>query len=526
MVTVMLRGDRLKKLRMSMGVTQEDLGNILKVTKSTICCYERGTRTPTLENLIDLSDYFQVSIDYLLGRDVLVRNKNNTLEFMSEEDLNLMQRKKSLKKGESMKIEDIISKFEKSKKLSKEEIEYVVTNYTNGLIDDDNMSKLLLLIKEYGLSYKETFYLTDSMIKTGDVLDLGNIKRTVVDKHSTGGVGDKVTFLVAPIVASLGLGVAKMSGRSLGFTGGTIDKLESIPGYKVKITNEEFENNVNNVGISVISQTSSLAPADKKIYALRDQIGAVESIPLIASSIMSKKIASGAKYIVIDLKVGKGAFMKDIESAKVLGEYMIKIGEYFNRKVVCLLTDMNTPLGFSIGNSLEVKEAQEFFSGKREKRIEKLVIVLASEMVSIGKGISIEEAETEVKEVLENGMARDKFYEWITNQGGSLSKIRDSKYQRIIYSNSEGYINEIDPIKLAMFVKDLGAGRVKKEDNIDLTVGVTLKHSLYDYVKEGTPLVEIFYNKEIPDMEERILESFKIESIKTEEKDIIISVLK
>ncbi len=523
----MLRGDRLKKLRISRGVTQEELGKILKVTKSTICFYERGTRTPTLENLIDLSNYFEVSIDYLLGREVLVRDKNNKLEFMSEEDLNLMQNSKPLeKKGKSMRIEDIISNFEKKKKLSKEEIEYVVFKYTEGIIDDKDMSKLLLLIKEYGLSYKETFYLTDAMIRTGDILDLSNINRTVIDKHSTGGVGDKVTFLVAPIVASLGLGIAKMSGRSLGFTGGTIDKLESIPGYKVKVTNEEFENYVNNIGISVISQTNTLAPADKKIYALRDQIGAVESIPLIASSIMSKKIASGAKYIVIDLKVGTGAFMKTVQSAKKLSEYMIKIGEYFNRKVVCLLTDMNTPLGYSIGNSLEVKEAQEFFSSKREKRLERLVIAISSEMVSLGKNISIEEAEKLVKDTLKNGSGKEKFYEWIANQGGSIGKIKDSKYHKIIYSNKEGYINNIDPMKLAEFVKDLGAGRVRKEDDIDLSVGIVLKHTLSDYVNEGTPLVEVFYNKEVSNMEETILSSFKIESIKKEEKDIIINVLK
>lgn len=520
----MLRSDRLKNLRILNGVTQEGLGSILGVTKSTICCYERGTRTPTLEILIKLSDYFEVSIDYLLGRDVIVRDKNNKLTFMSEEDLNLMQ--KSPKKGESMKIEDIISKFEKTKRLTKDEINYVVENYTNDKINDDDMGKLLLLIKEYGLNYKETFYLTDAMINTGDILDLSNIKRVVVDKHSTGGVGDKVTFLIAPIVASLNLGIAKMSGRSLGFTGGTIDKLESIPGYKVKLTNEEFESYVNKIGVSVISQTNSLAPADKKIYALRDQIGAVESIPLIASSIMSKKIASGAHFIVIDLKVGKGAFMKDIESAKTLAEYMIEIGKYFNRKVVCVLTDMNTPLGFSVGNSLEVKEAQEFFSGTREKRLESLVISLASEMVSIGKDISIEDAKALVIDTLNNGSAKDKFYEWITNQGGKLGKMKSSKYTKIIYSDKDGYINNIDPLGIAKFVQSLGAGRIKKEDNINLNVGITLKSTLYTKVTKGTPLLEVFYDKEIDNMEEEILKCFTIESIKKEEKDIIIDVIK
>lgn len=522
----MLRGDRLKRLRIQNGVTQTELGNILGVTKSTICCYERGTRTPTLENLIDMSDYFQISIDYLLGRDTLVRDKTTKkVEFISTDDLNLMQSIPK-KKGESMKIENIINNYEKTKKLSKEEINYVVNNYTDGLIDDDKMGKLLLLIKEYGLSYKETFYLTEAMINTGDILDLSNIKRVVVDKHSTGGVGDKVTFLVAPIVASLSLGIAKMSGRSLGFTGGTIDKLESIPGYKVKLTNEEFESYVNKIGVSVISQTNSLAPADKKIYALRDQVGAVESIPLIASSIMSKKIASGAHYIVIDLKVGKGAFMKDIESAKILAKYMIEIGAYFNRKVVCVLTDMNTPLGYSVGNSLEVKEAQEFFQGVREKRLEELVVTLASEMVSIGKDISIEDARVLVIDTLNNGSSKDKFYEWITNQGGKLGQMKSSKFTKIIYSDKEGYINNIDPIGIAKFVQSLGAGRIKKEDNINLNVGITLKSTLYSKVEKGTPLLEVFYDKETDNMEEEILKCFTIESIKNEEKDIIIDVIK
>lgn len=519
----MLKGERLKNLRVLNGITQSELASILGVTKSTICFYEKELRVPTLENLIDMADYFEVTVDYLLGRDCLVKDKNNKIQFMYEKDLCSMPTPK--KKGESMKVEDIIKKYRETKRLNKEEITYMVNGYTFDKINDESMSEFLLLIKELGLNYKETFYLTEAMINTGDVLDLSNIKRVVVDKHSTGGVGDKVTFLVSPIVASLGLGVAKMSGRSLGFTGGTIDKLESIPGYKVKISNEEFESNVNNVGISVISQTTSLAPADKKIYALRDQIGAVESIPLIASSIMSKKIASGANYIVIDLKVGVGAFMKDIESAKLLADYMIKIGEYFNRKVVCVLTDMNTPLGYSIGNSLEVKEAQEFFSGNREKRLEELVITIASEMVSIGKNISREDARSEVIEVLNNGKSKDKFYEWITNQGGMLGKIEKSKYRKVIYSNKKGYINKIDPIKIAEYVSKLGAGRKTKEDSIDLTVGVTLKSTLYSKVDENTPLIEVFYNKEEDLNEEEILNSFSIESIKEEEKDIIIDVI-
>lgn len=425
-----------------------------------------------------------------------------------------------------MKIENINLKLEKNEELSKEEIKYVVENYTIGKINDKEMGKFLLLIKEKGLSYEETFYMTEAMINTGDILDLKNIEKTVVDKHSTGGVGDKLTFIVAPIVASIGLGVAKMSGRSLGFTGGTIDKLESIPGYEINLTNEKFENLVNNIGISIISQTGSLAPADKKIYALRDEIGAVESIPLIASSIMSKKIASGAKYIVIDLKVGKGAFMKSVEEAKSLAEYMIKIGEYFNRKVICILTDMDTPLGYTVGNSLEVKEAENFFNGKREKRIERLGVEIASNMVSIGKNITLNEAKLLVVESLNNGSAKNKFYEWIKSQSGRIDEVKLAQNKLTIKSETSGYITEIDPILTSKLVFDLGAGRIKKEDDIDLSVGIEFIHTLNEKVEECDDLINIYYNKEIENLEKRAKELIKIESIIKNEKDIIINVIK
>ncbi len=425
-----------------------------------------------------------------------------------------------------MKIENSIQKLKNNEKLNLEEIDFIVSNYTLGNINDTLMSEFLLLIKEKGLSYEETFYLTSAMIKTGDILDLNKLSKIIVDKHSTGGVGDKVTFLVSPIVASLDLGVAKMSGRSLGFTGGTIDKLESIPGYKVNLTNDEFENLVNTNGISIISQTGSLAPADKKIYALRDEINAVESIPLIASSIMSKKIASGAKYIVIDLKVGKGAFMKDVDSASNLAHYMIKIGEYFNRKVVCLLTDMNTPLGYTVGNRIEVKEAINFFEGKREKRLERLVKNVAAHMVSLGKNISLEESLKQVEEVLEDGKAKNKFYEWITSQGGNLKELGLASNTYTVKSYKDGYINEIDPIKLSELLNLLGAGRQKKDDIIDLEVGVELIHTINDKVEKDEPLMHIYYNKKIDNLEKIAEDIIKINSILPNEKDIIISVIK
>lgn len=420
----------------------------------------------------------------------------------------------------------ILNKIENNKRLTKEEIAFMVNGFLDKSVSENVMSKFLLLVKEKGLSYKETFYLTDAMIKSGEVLDLSDINKVVVDKHSTGGVGDKVTFLVSPIVCALGIGVMKMSGRSLGFTGGTIDKLESIPGYRVKITNEEFRNNVNNVGVSVISQTSALAPADKKIYALRDEIGAVESIPLIASSIMSKKIASGAKYIVIDLKVGKGAFMKNVKDAKTLAKYMIKIGKYFDRKVVCVLTRMDSPLGYTVGNAIEVKEAIEFFDGKQEKRLLELVTTISSYMVSLGANVSYKTARKQVIEVIKNGKAKEKFYEWISNQGGDLSSVVLSENKAIVKSKESGYISEIKPLEIAELVSSLGAGRVKKEDNIDLSVGVRLFKTLYDKVEIGDIIGEIYYKDYVNDMESKLANSIKITSIKTKEKDIVIGVIK
>ena len=420
----------------------------------------------------------------------------------------------------------ILNKIENNKRLTKEEIAFMVNGFLDKSVSENVMSKFLLLVKEKGLSYKETFYLTDAMIKSGEVLDLSDINKVVVDKHSTGGVGDKVTFLVSPIVSALGIGVMKMSGRSLGFTGGTIDKLESIPGYRVKITNEEFRNNVNNVGVSVISQTSALAPADKKIYALRDEIGAVESIPLIASSIMSKKIASGAKYIVIDLKVGKGAFMKNVKDAKILAKYMIKIGKYFDRKVVCVLTCMDSPLGYTVGNAIEVKEAIEFFDGKQEKRLLELVTTISSYMVSLGANVSYKTARKQVIEVIKNGKAKEKFYEWISNQGGDLSSVVLSENKAIVKSKESGYIREIKPLEIAELVSSLGAGRVKKEDNIDLSVGVRLFKTLYDKVEIGDIIGEIYYKDYVNDMESKLANSIKITSIKTKEKDIVIGVIK
>lgn len=424
-----------------------------------------------------------------------------------------------------MEAEIIIDKIKIGKKLNENEIDYMVASYMNKSITDDVMGEFLLTIKNNGLSYKETFYLTKAMINSGEILDLSNVNRVIVDKHSTGGVGDKTTLVVGPIVASLGLGVLKMSGRSLGFTGGTIDKLMSIPGYRVNLTNEEFIENVNEIGISVISQTKNLAPADKKIYALRDEIGAVTSTPLIASSIMSKKIASGSKYIVIDLKVGSGAFMKNVKEASILANYMIKIGKYFNRKVVCVLTDMNNPLGKTVGNALEVKEAIEFFDGIYDKRFMDLVVSISSHMVSLGKNISYKKAVKEVNEVITNGQAKAKFYEWINAQGGQIENVVTSENKLEVKSTKNGFISHIDPLEISKLVSSLGAGRVHKEDEIDLSVGVLLNKTLYDEVNTGDILLTIYYNKTKPDIS-NIENAFKVESIIKKKEDIIKSVIK
>ena len=427
-----------------------------------------------------------------------------------------------------MNFKDILSKIVKGKKLSYHEIDYVITNFTNDNINEEEMSKFIMEIYKKGLTFKETLYLTNSMIKSGEILDFSKINKTIVDKHSTGGVGDKITLIVAPIVAANGLGVAKMSGRSLGLTGGTIDKLESIEGYNVNLDKNEFINQVNNIGVSVISQTDKIAVADKKIYALRDKIGAVDSIPLIASSIMSKKIASGANIIIIDLKVGNGAFMKDIKSAKKLAKTMIKIGKKWNKKVVVILTDMNAPLGNSVGNALEIKETIDFLNGTyQDKRLKTLSSTVAAYMISKGKNISINKAYTLANETLENGTAYNKFEKWIHCQGGNLSELKDNAKTLEVFSDKDGYIDEINAEKIAIICNELGSGRSNKRTTIDYGVGIVLNKALYDKVKKDELLATIYYNetKEKERLVEQLKQSCKIIGIKPKEKNIIISII-
>ena len=401
--------------------------------------------------------------------------------------------------------------------LTKEEIEYVIKEYTNGNIPDYQMSALLMAICINGMTEEETIYLTDSFINSGEIIDTSNIKGKIVDKHSTGGVGDKTTLVLAPLLAALGYKVLKMSGRGLGFTGGTIDKLESISGYQVEEPFEKVEDEINKIGLAVISQTKNLVPADKKIYALRDVTSTVSSIPLIASSIMSKKIASGASTIVIDVKVGNGALIKTIEDARKLAKLMIKIGNNYQRKIICVLTNMDEPLGLAIGNSNEVLEAIDSLNGKGPKDLMELVKVLASEIIMANENISLDEAYKKIDEKINNREAYNKFLEMVEYQGGDIKTIKLSKRIFSIKTDKEGFINSIDALKLGELVKKMGGGRLEKNDSINHEVGINLSVKVGDFVKQNDELMRIYLGDK--DISFRELNGiFKISSTKIEPK--------
>lgn len=429
-----------------------------------------------------------------------------------------------------MNIIDIITKKRDKKELETDEINYFISNYTTGKIEDYQAAALVMAIYINGMTYKEIKDMTMAMANSGDILDLSQFGENVVDKHSTGGVGDKVTIILAPLIASLGIPVAKMSGRGLGFTGGTADKIESIPGYNTEISEKEFINNVKNIGISLITQTLNLAPADKKIYALRDTIACTESIPLIASSIMSKKIASGANKIVLDVTCGYGAFMKDIKSAKELSNTMIKIGKLAERETVCIITNMNEPLGFAVGNSLEIIEAIEFLNGNMPEDLKEVVLELGAYMIKLaGKGDNIETNKKILLENIRNGKAYSKFIELVQNQGGNIDYVKDvtkfekAKVEKEVTSISEGYIQEINAEEIGKIACNLGAGRKTKKDKIDLNVGLILNKKIGDYVKIGEKLVTIYANnvKKAEEAEEEIIKILKIGKNKVTENTII-----
>jgi len=420
-----------------------------------------------------------------------------------------------------MNIIDIIVKKKNAEELTKEELEFAINGYLNNEIKDYQISSLLMAIVINGMSLEETINLTEIMINSGEVIDLGI---DVVDKHSTGGVGDKTTLILAPLVASVGVKVAKMSGRGLGHTGGTIDKLESIKGFNVSLTKEEFMNQVNEIGVSVISQTGNIAPADKKLYALRDVTGTTESIPLIASSIMSKKIASGAKNIVIDVKVGNGALMKDIESAKELALTMIEIGKRYDRKVVCVLTNMDIPLGHNIGNGLEVIESIECLKGNGPKDLEELVLELGSIMVSLDKKIAKEDAYLELKDNLYNNKAYLKFEELVKYQNGDINNIDVSDKLISIKSSKEGFINSIDTLKLGEIVKNIGGGRINKEDSIDYGVGITVTKKVGQLIFENEEIAKIYLRDKDVKVND-ILDCFEIAEENKKAKPLILEVI-
>jgi len=410
-----------------------------------------------------------------------------------------------------MNIVDVINKKRLKEKLTKEEINFVIEDFCNGNIKDYQMSSLLMAICINGMDMEETLYLTDAMINSGDKIDLSEIEGIKVDKHSTGGIGDKVTLILAPLVASVGVVVPKMSGRGLGHTGGTIDKLESIEGFNVSLTNEEFMKQVKEIGVVVASQTGNLVPADKKIYALRDVSGTVESIPLIASSIMSKKIAGGADKIVIDLKVGNGALIKDLENAKILAETMIKIGRHYNVKVICVLSDMNQPLGKNIGNGLEVMEAIDVLSGKGEKDIKELTLTLGSIMVSLAQNISISESRGKLEDSLNSGKALEKFKEFVKYQNGNIDNIMISDKVFSCKSSKTGFITKIDNYKLGEIVRKIGAGRLTKEDTINYGVGVILNKKVGDYVLQEEEILKVYLDNTDLNISE-IMECFTIDN--------------
>jgi pyrimidine-nucleoside phosphorylase len=434
-----------------------------------------------------------------------------------------------------MNILEIIEKKREKKELTKEEIEYFINGYVKEEIADYQIAALVMAIFLNGMTKQETTNLTIAMANSGEILDLSKLNKIIVDKHSTGGVGDKVSICLLPLVASIGVPVAKMSGRGLGFTGGTVDKMQSIPGYKTDIDINSFIQNVENIGISMISQTMNLAPADKKLYALRDSISCVESIPLIASSIMSKKIASGAEKIVLDVTVGKGAFMKNKEQAEELAKEMIEIGKLANKETICVLTNMDEPLGYTIGNNLEVIEAIEFLNGKMPEDLKKVVLELGSYMIKLaGLGDNLEENKIKMLDNIKNGKALKKFEEMVKNQGGdteyleNTSKFPRAKYIEAIKAKQSGYIQEINAEEVGKVACNLGAGRIRKEDKIDNTVGVKLCKKVSYKVEVGEELAYIYANKieKLQTAKKELEKIIKISNNKIEEKPTILEIYK
>ncbi|MFF2752639.1 thymidine phosphorylase [Psychrobacillus sp. NPDC058041] len=425
---------------------------------------------------------------------------------------------------------ELIDKKKRNNPLTEDEIQYLIKKYTNDEIPDYQMSSMLMAILINGMNDNETSWLTKAMVDSGDVIDLSSIEGFKVDKHSTGGIGDKISLLVAPILASLNIPVAKMSGRGLGITGGTVDKLESINGFHVELSSDQFIKQVNEHKIAIVGQSGNLTPADKKLYALRDVTGTVDSIPLIASSIMSKKIASGADGIVLDVKCGKGAFMKDLEHASELASTMISIGESLGRKVAVVITDMNQPLGHNIGNKLEVAEAHDFLSNYKESEqgLLDVTIAISSKMYQLAAGVNEEEAEQKVLETLSNGAALDKFKEFITAQGGDSTDIfaKNTKHQIEVKALNDGYIQLIDAEMIGKASLLIGAGRLTKADILDFDAGVKLVALTGQQIKKGDTLAILYSNKdEVAESIQLIEDAYTFTDVEPEKKNSILKIM-
>ncbi len=429
-----------------------------------------------------------------------------------------------------MRMVDIIEKKRDKHPLTKDEIHYVISKYVKEEIPDYQMSSLLMAIYFNGMTDDEATHLTEAILKSGDRIDLSAIDGIKVDKHSTGGVGDKTTLVLGPLVASCGAKFAKLSGRGLGHTGGTLDKLESIPGYNISLDNEAFVKQVNDLNIAVAGQTSKLAPADKMLYALRDVTGTVPSIPLIASSIMSKKLASGADVIVLDVKIGEGAFMKTLEDARKLSQLMVKIGKNFDRKVIAFITDMSEPLGFAIGNKLEVIEAVRTLQGNGPNDLQTLCVEIGSYLVYHA---SITESLKEAKKLIETKIqsleASDLFKKLIEAQGATMPDLNDYIHVNgiiAVKSNREGYVHKLDALQIGLAAMRLGAGRETKDDLIDTDVGIVLNKKVGDSVEKDEVLAYVYNNK--PDITEEIrmvLDAYTIDEKPVHKKPLIIEII-
>ena len=430
---------------------------------------------------------------------------------------------------------DLIEKKKNGEELTKEEIEFIVQGYTDGSIYDYQMSAFLMAVYFQGMTKQETFELTMAMEASGDTLDLSEIKGVKVDKHSTGGVGDKTTLVLAPMIAALDVPVAKMSGRGLGHTGGTIDKLEAFPGFLTSLPEETFIQNVNEHKIAVAGQTKNLAPADKKIYALRDATACVDSIPLIASSIMSKKLASGADGICLDVKVGSGAFMKNEADAQCLAKTMVDIGASANKKVVAVLTNMDEPLGNAVGNTLEVMEAIDSLKGNGPKDLMEVVFALGSQMLLMaGRASSEEEANKLLQSTIDSGSAYNKFKEFVKIQGGNpedvdhMESLLSAKVVSDVVALKDGYVAKIEAEQIGHASMIMGGGRASKEDDIDLSVGIILRKKVGDFVKANEPIATVYANDSSlwEKAKEEILDSYQFSDTKTQGKPMVIKTIK